>query len=120
MEKSVEEKSRLLSILNGLELSAVAFVRDYLQLQFDGPLLNVMTEADIIVHDKVLHWMSPGFRDALCEQIGLTIAEVHTVTLDQVTVKFSSNAEFCIPLIPTKASGPECIYFSSDENWFVI
>jgi hypothetical protein len=62
--EQTEEKS--LQMLIGEQLSAVTFVQDYLQLQFDGPRLTVFSHPVVMLGDKTFHWGKPGFRDALC------------------------------------------------------
>lgn len=90
-----------LSLLEGREVSAVVFVRDYLQLQFDGPYLNAYVWPEL--HKGRQNWdvSRPGYKDALCNLIGRTIvAAVETpderITLhvdDETSMEFSLRAE---------------------------
>lgn len=67
----------LLADLIGEELGSVVFVRDYVQLVFDGPYLSlyvwpVVTNAD----GETFRFGAEGYRDALCAFIGRTPSSV--------------------------------------------
>ena len=72
----------LVEVLIGSELAWVVFVRDYLQLRFEGlrafSTLSIYTEPWIQLCERVSSWGEPGFRDALCERIN---QEVHTADI---------------------------------------
>ena len=66
-------KTSPLEKLKGRNLSAVTFVQDYLQLQFDGPFLNIFVWPRITVSGKSLSFGMQGYRDELCGQIAKTV-----------------------------------------------
>jgi hypothetical protein len=47
--------SNPLLILQGQELNGVTFIRDYIQFQFDGPVLNAYTLPTVVIPDRHLH-----------------------------------------------------------------
>jgi hypothetical protein len=63
-------RQRLAKIV-GEPLSAVTFVRDYVQLHFDGPTISAFTLPTVTVRGKTIAFADPGYRDALCARIGL-------------------------------------------------
>lgn len=65
----VKEKSDYFSRIIGEQLSAVSFVMDYLQLQFNGYLLTVLTPLVVVSDDHSYTFADLGYRDALCERI---------------------------------------------------
>jgi hypothetical protein len=69
-EKSILEK------LKGREVSSVSFVRDYLQLDFDGPYLNLFVWPQVLRNGTTFDFSNPGYRDALCELIGQTVVGI--------------------------------------------
>ncbi len=62
-----------LSYLENREVSAVTFIREYLQLHFDGPFLNVYIWPRVQMPDQIFDQSMPGYRDALCGRIGKII-----------------------------------------------
>lgn len=52
------------------ELSAVCFVRDFVEFQFDGPILRALSDPVIHIGARSWHFPLPGTRDALCSVIG--------------------------------------------------
>ena len=62
-------------MLEGRQLSAVVFVQDYIQLQFDGATINAYVWPNIALENRVIGPDTPGYRDALCGQIGKLVIE---------------------------------------------
>ena len=63
--------------LRGQELSGVAFVRDYVEFHFDGPVLRAFVGPDLVrAQAPDLRFPDSGSRDALCALIGNTVREV--------------------------------------------
>jgi hypothetical protein len=62
--------------LVGREVSSIEFVRDYVQIRFDGPCLSVYTMPIIRTsRDEVLDSSKPGYADALITAIGRTVGK---------------------------------------------
>jgi hypothetical protein len=77
--------------LVGCELSTVAFVRDYVEFQFDGPVLRSLAPP-VVVLDGIRHeFPQAGSRDALCELIGRPV-EGATELPDRLSVSFAGDA----------------------------
>src|SRR4051812_3677690 len=98
------------SILNeivGASLSSVGFVMDYIQFRFDGPCLTTLTLPSVRNGTSVLRAFGPGYRDALCGQIGIEVADV-TLTEEELTVQFLDSVAFVISLRDDD-TGPEAI-----------
>ena len=58
------------------QLSAVVFVQDYLQLQFDGSTLTLYVWPSVELSEFRADFAKAGYRDLLCNQIGKTIGKV--------------------------------------------
>jgi hypothetical protein len=63
----MEENQSYFARLIGEQLSAVSFVMDYLQLQFDPFLLTVLTPLVVQSGSESYRLCDEGYRDALCE-----------------------------------------------------
>ena len=60
-----------------VELAAVSFVRDYVELHFDGPVLRCYANPEVVrAGGGRARFPEAGSRDALCELIGATVASV--------------------------------------------
>ena len=110
----------LLGRLVGLELGAVAFIRDYVELNFDGPLLTCEVWPTVGIGESVLGIRNPGYRDALCSFIGQAVAATAEATGQGLSVAFSQGS---ISLHPSwdELVGPEIAMLSgfADRAWMV-
>ncbi len=82
--------------LTGEELSSICFVRDYVELHFDGPILRCL--ADPVVEIPGASWVHPedGSRDALCQLIGRVIQSTKDDE-EQLRIHFEDNYVLVIP-----------------------
>lgn len=98
-------------------MSIVAFVMDYVEFHFNGPVLRALTDP-IVEHGGVrVKFPSPGSRDALCALIG---TEVESVTLqegDRIELRTNRGHTLAIPLDSSSRVGPEAAHFvPADES----
>lgn len=84
--------------LRGLELAGVAFVRDYVEFLFDGPIVRCYAPPEVVTNGKSVRFPEEGSRDALCGLIGGEVVAVsvgdHSLSIElhgnrQVRVDFS-------------------------------
>lgn len=86
--------------LEGHELAEVGFVRDYLQLSFDGPWLTlyhwpaVYVSTNSAMPEGSYVFGEPGYRDALCLQIGESVTRARIETGDALEVEFENGTIF--------------------------
>ena len=108
------EKSNGLSRIIGEQLSAVCFVMDYLQLQFNGCLLTVLTRLTVICNDHSYSSEAAGYRDLLCERITQKVCEV-VLSPEKLSIIFEDDARFDISLKEENYIGAEAIHFHFPE-----
>jgi hypothetical protein len=112
--------NELLGRLVGLELGGVAFFRDYVVLNFDGPLLTCEVWPAVGIGGSVLGIRDPGYRDALCSFIGQAVAATTEATGQGLSVAFSPGS---VSLHPARDElvGPEIAMLSgfADRAWMV-
>jgi hypothetical protein len=82
----------------GKQLSAVVFVQDYVQLQFDGSGLTAVTLPTVEVGEKQLAWGMPGYRDLLCERIGKLVTAASVTEGQQIRIEFDDGSRIAISL----------------------
>lgn len=97
MEPREPERS-VLEFLENRELAGITFIRDYIQLLFDGPIINAYTLPRVITAATTFLPRTPGYRDALCEQIGKLVAAAYEEAKEKIAIKFSDGAGFEISL----------------------
>lgn len=65
--------------LIGKEISAVCFVRDYVELHFDGPVLRALCNPVVTIDGQAKTFPEHGSRDLLCYLIGKQVVAVTVV-----------------------------------------
>ena len=95
-EKSFSDS--LFKSLEGRELAGITFVRDYIQFLFDGPILSAYTLPQVTIANAILNHDTPGYRDALCAQIGKTIAVAHEELNQRLFFQFCDQTVISISL----------------------
>lgn len=107
MSKIVQE----LRDLVGEEISAVCFVRDYVEFHFDGPVLRSLTNPIVVDHGARHLFPEPGSRDALCRLIGSTVRGLEMEEARALTLTTADEREIWIPLDAKSRRGPEAMEF---------
>lgn len=94
--------------LVGEEVGSVGFVRDYVEINFDGPILRSLSAPTVTAGSAEFTFPWPGSRDALCELIGRTLLSVQDTATGIVLVFPAARLE--IPKADPGA-GPEVAQF---------
>lgn len=120
MATSEGEQSFIRS-LEGHQLSAVIFVMDYLQLQFDDLLLNSYIWPQVKIKDAMLTFSMPGYRDALCERIRRNVVQALEYENDRIEIRFDDEGSFIISLEEEDRTSPEVAMLQDQKNnrWVV-
>jgi hypothetical protein len=92
-------RQRLAKIV-GEPLSAVTFVRDYVQLHFDGPTISAFTLPTVTVRGKTIAFADPGYRDALCARIGVTVLAAFVEHGERLQIDLADDSCLVISLRP--------------------
>ncbi len=112
MIKNVREISDLI----GEEISAVCFVRDYVEFHFDGPILRSLSNP-ILCHDGAEYrFPEASSRDALCKLIGKTIHHINLQENLALKITTSDNLELIISLDVLSGGESEVMHFVPQIN----
>jgi hypothetical protein len=95
--------------LVGWEVSSVCFVRDYVELHFDGPILRSLAAPIVCDADGRFQYPTAGSRDALCRLIGQVVERADD-DRERVLLRFADGAEIHIPKA-APGMGPEIAHF---------
>ena len=109
-----DELPRLES-LAGEQLGSVIFVADYVQFDFNGPVLTVFSGPVVELQGARYRFPAQGSRDALCSLIQQFVATATVQEEKGITVTFDSGARLSIPLVPGSYEGPEAATFSDPK-----
>jgi hypothetical protein len=105
-----------ISAIEGQELTAVEFVSDHLRLRFDGPMLTLYAWPHVLLQDFSIAFGQPEYRNALCAQIGETVAKAALTELDSLTIEFESGTVIALSLREEDLDGPEAGSYSASGN----
>jgi hypothetical protein len=112
----MNRKMREPADLVGEEVSAVCFVRDYVEFHFDGPILRSLSNPSVLVHGTEHRFPEPGSRAALCSIIGSTVCAVNLEEQEALKVTTTDDYEITIPLDFRNLRGPEAMHFLPEVN----
>lgn len=107
MSKTIEQITDLI----GEQISAVAFVCDYVEFHFNGPIIRSEAKPCIKVFGTEFAFPENGSRDALCRVIGST---VHSINLEEnhfCELTTSNGCKIIIPLDTKALPGGESMHF---------
>ena len=105
----------------GEKLSAVTFVSDYYQFQFDGPTFNVLTPVSIESAAGRAISGDDQFRNLVCGQIAKNIRFVSVREGDAITLTFEDDSTIRFSLKPEDYPGPEAVvFFGNADVWEVF
>jgi hypothetical protein len=111
----------LLNQLLTEDLSAVTFVRDYLQLQFNPPpIINVYSICSVSNGNFRVQFGEPAFANAIIAQIGKQVRSVSQLPTDILVIEFVDGSTIEIPFGEgTFASSEAFEFFGRDHEWGV-
>jgi len=115
-DSSVEIRRRV----TGKELSSVTFVRDYVQIDFDGPKFNVLTPITVSSPGSVSVSGNQPFRNRLCDQIGKMVADLTLHEGQFLVLGFTDGSSITFSLRDEDYPGPEAIVFSDREHFWIL
>ena len=109
-----------LEFLVGEEVSAVSFVRDYVEFHFDGPVLRALTNPVVETADGRWQFPALGSRDALCAAIGLGVQQVEFATGAHIRLTLAGGLRLTIPLDQASYIGPEAAHLVTPEGGVAV
>ncbi|WP_318211431.1 hypothetical protein [Streptomyces sp. SJL17-1] len=103
-------------LLIGHEVSAVSFVRDYVELHFDGPVLRALADPVGVYGGSEWRFPEPGSPDLMRRYIGETVDGCE-LDPDRIIALHFGEHRFAIPLDDGSSGGPEAAHLvGTDES----
>ena len=95
----IRRTNKILDVLVEQQMSAVIFVQDYLQLDFDGKRLTLNVWPKVSLDGTTFVSADTGYKDALCSLIGRKVVAVSEAEIEiglifdeaQVSIDLSVN-----------------------------
>ncbi|OKO74795.1 hypothetical protein [Bradyrhizobium sp. NAS96.2] len=116
----MDERSKPVEAIVGEKLSAITFVLDYWQLQFDGPSINALTRLEVSADGVALRDGHDQFRNLICDQIGKVVAGVALTRPESFTITFEDRSEIKISLKREDYRGSEAMIFFGHNSPTVV
>jgi hypothetical protein len=108
--------------IEGQELSGVAFVQDYLHLDFDGPRLTLFTWPEVFREEGSYAYGEPEYRNVLCALIGENVTAATLAEGEALEIAFERGAILRASLREEDLDSPEAGHFAPtgdpDEGLF--
>lgn len=122
MSADHEFDSTFLAPIVGDCLSGVAFIMDYVQFQFKGGALLTALTAPSVRTSSGHGWTvgQQGWRDSLCERIGVTVQSAFLKTGEQLAIDFADGSRVTVSLKPSDYRGPEAVNFKAAGGLLVV
>jgi hypothetical protein len=116
MKKTNEDL--LNEILRGREISAITFVKGYVQIHFDGPYINVYGDPSVVLDATLVTKRSSNYYEVLLGLIGQTVTTIDEGDL-LLSVKLADGASLAISLDPATRICAEAAMFQdgTGQNW---
>jgi hypothetical protein len=118
----MNEPSKPFEAIVGEKLSAITFVLDYWQLQFDGLTINALSRLEVSAGEISLRDGHDRFRNLICDQIGKIVSSVALVQPEAFTITFEDRSSIKISLRWEDYRGPEAMMFYGYDlsTWTVV
>lgn len=97
-----------LTMLVGSEVGGVAFVRDYVEVHFDGPIFRALSAPIMEIDGNEVRFPSEGSRDCLCLLIGRTVLAAREDP-GSLVLDFEGSMRLRVPLV-TNEPAPEAAH----------
>jgi hypothetical protein len=119
MPHSGNRNNNPLVVLVGRSLSSVEFVRDYLQLRFDGPYLTAVVHPIIAFEGISYSWETSGYANILRRCIGSNVVNAFILEGQEARIEFDEGIVVSISLLEKDYVAAEAIIFDDgSNNWW--
>ena len=96
-----------ISAIEGEELRSVAFVEDYVDLQFGPARLTLYAWPHVMLPEFSVAFGEPEYRNALCAQIGEPVESATLEESSALTIELASGVVLGLSLREEDVDGPE-------------
>lgn len=107
-------------LLINKELESVVFIRDYIQLLFEGPKITIISRLSIIVNNRVINAHSNKYFQTLINCIDEKVTSTEMKENSKVNLWFSNGVGFQMSLNPEDSRDGESLHLFDGKGgyWF--
>lgn len=105
--------------LKGKRISAIVFVLDYLQIQFDDSILSFLVYPKIQINNETFSFGESEYRNKICEFIGNDVSTVKYIEDDLFCLSFNDAKIYCL-LNPENYTLPEMIIYDDGQGSIIV
>lgn len=100
----------------GYEMSAVSFVRDYIEFHFEEKVLRAIANPSIRTETDTATFPQSGCRDIFCALIGKCVTDVIVREKDSIELQFDDKSVIRIPLSDDTRFHGEAAHYVPDMS----
>ena len=105
-----EPLAEIEAVLLGREVSAISFVRDYVEVLFDGPILRAISNPRGRFEDCTWQFPEDSALLVMRSYIGLEVTGVGLREDECFELRLEGGHRFVVPLDPESRVGPEALH----------
>ncbi|MFJ5713673.1 hypothetical protein [Neobacillus sp. NPDC093127] len=109
-----------ISWIEGVEMTSVIFIRDYIQLIFEGindtAILTAYKLPTVYKNNVSYSIVTKGYRDELCSLINQKVEKVILLEKEAIKLIFEKNTTMEISLLEQDYEGPEAAMFMRGDD----
>lgn len=83
--------------LENLELAGITLIRDYVQLLFDGPILNIYTLPHVKIQNRIVTSKDLGYYDTLRSLINNKVISAYE-DAEKIVIEFENDTRIVVSL----------------------
>ena len=110
------ENENPLAVLIGEQINAIAFVMDYVEVHFNGPILRCIANPTVTCEGRKFLFPAVGSRDALCALIGDRPNNIVVAEGEAMVLEMNGGCTLSVPLTEEHARGGESVHFLGGVN----
>lgn len=108
-----------LETLKGKKLSAIVFVQDYLQIQFDGDVITFSVYPKVDIDNETFSFGENEYRNKICEFIGNIVVDIIYIE-DEIFCLLFNGRKIYSSLNPNDYILPEMIVYAESNGSTVV
>lgn len=94
----------ILEQLIGKEVAGISFIRDYIEISFDGPILRYYI-APVLYTPEIIDIENINWRNSLCSLIGDTVTDIVCHKDIHIEISFRSGKRLIVDMVENPPHG---------------
>lgn len=106
-------------LIVGEQLSAVIFVQDYLQLDFDGNKFTLNVWPEVNINGRISNYNQAAYRNELCSLLTNIVKQIEIIEQESFSITFKDGSFIKLSLNydAVDVVGEIVVFEDNEENW---